>query len=117
MLGSSVEAAFRGPFLALFGDEAAGMRAVTKGDGEHLVGRGHLQVERQMRFGREAVDIGIADVAAVFTQMRRDAVGACLGSDACGTDRIGMRPAPGVTDRRDVVDIYAETEVLPLRHS
>ncbi len=53
----------------------------------------------------------VGDVAAVLAQMGGDAVGAGLGGGEGGADRIGMRAAARVPDRRDMVDVDAEAEV------
>ena len=45
-------------------------------DGQHLVGGGHFQIERNVQLARQARDIVVADMAAVFAQMGGDAVGA-----------------------------------------
>ena len=45
-------------------------------DGQHLVGRRHLEIERARQLALEAGDVVIGDVAAVLAQVRGDAVGA-----------------------------------------
>ncbi len=117
MLSRSIKAAFGGPFLALLRNQAAGVWTVAQGDRQHLICGGHFQVERQVRLSSQAIYVGVADMAAVFAQMRGNAIRARLGGDTRGSDRIWMRPAARITDRRDVVDVHAKTEVLPLGHS
>jgi hypothetical protein len=46
VLPGGVESAFGGHFLALFGHDAGRVRLMGEGDREHLLGRGHLEVER-----------------------------------------------------------------------
>ena len=53
----------------------------------------------------------VGDMAPVFAQVRGDAVGACVGGDYRGADRVGMVAAPRVPDGRDVVDIDAEAQL------
>ena len=110
VLAGGVEAALGGPLLALFGDDAGGVRAVGERDRQHLLGRRHLQVERDFEPRHQRVDILVGDVAPVLAQMGGDAVGAGLGGGEGGADRIGMSAAARVPDRRDMVDIDAEAE-------
>ena len=52
ILAGGVEPAFCGSFLAFLGDDAGGVRLVAEGDGQHLLGRRHLEIERHRQFGR-----------------------------------------------------------------
>ncbi len=108
VLPRGVEPAFGGALLALFGDDAGGVRLMAKRDGEHLLGRRHFEVQRQVDLGHQPVDVIVGDVAAVFAKVRGDAVGAGLGRHDRGANRIGMVPAARVPDGRDVVDVDAE---------
>ena len=86
---------------------------------EHLVGGGHLEVERPRQLALEPGDVGIGDVAAVLAQVRGDAVGAGLDREVRGAQRIGMAAAARVADGGDVVDVDAEAQVAhvaSLRH-
>ena len=49
-------------------------------------------------------------MAAVFAEVGGDAVGAGLGGEDRGADRIGKVAAARVPDGRDMVDIDAEPE-------
>ena len=90
--GRDVEPAFRGDLLAPFGDERDLMRAKPLGDGEHLRGARHLEVEdRRDRCG-DRVDVGVLDVAAILAQMRRDAVGAGALAERHGASGTGSSP-------------------------
>ena len=82
-----------------------------EGDGQHLLGRRHLQVQRQVDFGHQPVDVGIGDVTAVLAQMGRNSVRSGPGGGTGGPQRIGMRPAARVPDGRDVVDVDAEAQL------
>ena len=42
------------------------MRTVTQRDAEHLGRRRHLQIERQVDFAHQSLDIAIGDVAAIL---------------------------------------------------
>ena len=92
VLAGGVEAALGRPLLALLGHDAGGMRPVAQRDGDHLLGRRHLEVERHLELAHQAVDVVVDDVPAILAQMRGDAVGAGGRGDARGAQRIGQRP-------------------------
>ena len=79
-------------------------------DREHLVGRGHLEVERQVGRRLDACQIVVADMAPVLAQMRSDAVAADRRDDLSRAHRIGMVAAACVADGRDVVDVDAKAQ-------
>ena len=54
-----------------------------KRDRQHLLGRRHFEVQRQVDLGHQPVDVGVGDVAPVLAQMGGDAVGAGLGRERC----------------------------------
>ena len=83
-------------------------------DRQHLLGRRHLQIERQVDLAAEALDVAIRDMAAILAQMRGDAVGAGLGGEPCGAHRIGMAAAARIADGRDMVDVHAEPQACGL---
>ena len=87
------------------------MRDVAQRDREHLVGGGHLEVERPGQLALEAGDVGIGDVAAILAQVRGDAVGAGRDRQMRGAQGIGMAAAAGVADGRHVVDVDAEAQM------
>ncbi len=58
----------------------------------------------------EPLDVAVGDVAAVFAEVGGDAVGAGLGGEDRGADRIGKVAAARVPYGRDVIDIHAEPE-------
>ena len=77
VLPGDVEPALGGALLAPLRHEAARRAALERsGDAEHLLGRRHLEVERQVELGHQPVDVVVGDVAAVLAQVRGDAVGA-----------------------------------------
>jgi hypothetical protein len=115
VLPGGVEPTLGGALLALLGHDAGRMRAVPERDLDHLVGRRHLEVERQVGGFLDAPQVLVADVAAVVAQVRGDAVAADAGDDLGGAHRIGMVAAARVADRGDVIDVDAETEPLRVR--
>ena len=76
MLAGGVEPALGGALLAPLGHDAGGVGAMRERDRQHLLGRRHLEVERQRDLGAQARDVVVGDVAAILAQMRGDAVGA-----------------------------------------
>ena len=115
MLPGRVESALGGALLALLGHDARGVRFMPQRDCEHLLGRRHLEVQRQADLGHQPVDVAVGDVPPVLAQVRGDAVRACLGGEDGGAHRVGMRAAASVPDRRDMVDVDAETK--PAAHA
>ena len=57
VLPGGVEAALGRALLALFGDDAGGVGPVGERDREHLLGRRHLEVQRQVDLGHQPVDV------------------------------------------------------------
>ena len=106
-----VEPAFGGALGAALRHQAGGVRPGPQRDRDHLRGRRHLQVERLGDLGLEAGNVVVADVAAVFAQMRGDAVGARRDRQLGGAHRIGMPAAARVADGGDVVDVDAESQM------
>ena len=106
-----IEPALGGLLLALLRHQAAGVRYMAQGDGEHLVGGRHLQVEGPGQFALQPGDVGIRDVAPVLAQMRRNAVGARLDGQMRGTQGVGVPAAARVADGGDVIDVDAQAEV------
>ena len=93
VLPSRIEPALGCALLAPLGDDARGVRLMPKRDLEHLLGRCHLEVQRQRDLRHQPVDILVGDMAPVLAQVRGDAVGACVG----GND---ARRGQGPDDRR-----------------
>ena len=111
-----IETALGRALLAALRDDAAGIRQMAQGDGEHLVGRGHFEVKRPRQLVLEAGNIVIRDMPAILAQVRRDAVGAGFDGDIGGAQRIGMASAAGVADGGHVVDVDAEAQVGGVTH-
>ena len=77
---------------------------------DHLVGRRHFEIQRLVDLGLQPRDVVVADVAAVFAQMRRDAVGARGDRQLGRAHRIGMPAAARIAHGGDVIDVDAETQ-------
>ena len=87
-----------------------GMRAVPQGDFQHLLRRGHFQVERQARGAVDAGQVLVANVAAVFTQVNGDPVAPAGCHDLGRADWIGMGATARVADGRNVIDVHAKAQ-------
>src|SRR3546814_6693813 len=72
---------------------------------------GLLEIERQVDFAGQPLNVCVGDVPAVFAQVRRNAVGAGCCGQPRRLDRIGMPSAARVSDRCNVVDVHAKTQV------
>ena len=107
-----VEPALGGALLAPLGDDAGRVRLMRQSDRKHLLGRRHLEIQRQVDLVHEPVDVAVRDVPPVFAEVGGDAVGAGLCSHDRRSNRIGMVAAARVPDGRDVVDIDAEAEAI-----
>ena len=79
-------------------------------DAQHFLGRGHLEIERQVRGGLDARQILVADVAAIFAQVRGNAIAADRRDDLGRAHGIGMIAATRVADRGDVIDGDAQSQ-------
>src|SRR3546814_17898017 len=66
MLSGGIEAAFGGALLTPFRHDAGGMGLVAQRDSQHLRGRRHRQVQRQVDARHQTVNIAIRDMAAIL---------------------------------------------------
>jgi hypothetical protein len=83
------------------------MRLGAQRDGLHFLGSGHFQVERNADFGGEILYVAVSDMAAIFTQMRCDGIGASLCRDQRRPQWIGIRRTARIAHRGDVIDVDA----------
>jgi phosphate transport system protein len=110
LLARHIEPAFGGHLHATLGDEHRGVRLDALCDRDHLVGRGHLEVELDVAELFEAANVVILNVPAVLAEVNGDSVGpAELGLDR-GPDGVGLVRQPRLPDRGDVVDVDAELD-------
>ena len=106
-----IQPALGGSFGAPLGHDTGRVRAMTKRNTEHFVGRRHLQVERQLDVGDQPFDIRVGHVPTVLAEMGGDAIRAGRCREAGGADGIRMRAATSVPDGRHVVDIYSQSKM------
>ena len=83
---------------------------VSQRDRQHLLGRRHFQVERQVGRLLDAPQVLVADMAPVLAQMRGDAVPAAPRHDFGRAHRVRVVAATRIADGGDVVDVDAETQ-------
>ncbi len=111
MLSRRIDAALGRALLALFRNDAGGVRLVLQRNGQHLIRRRHFQIERQIDLTRKPFNVGIGDMSPILTQMRRDPVGPRRGRQFRRPHRIGKRAAARVADGGNVVDVHTEAEL------
>src|SRR5262249_56269475 len=97
VLGGGSEAALGGALLPPFRNDARGKRPNPGGNVHHLAGRGHFKIKRPVDVRLEPRDVVIANVATVFPQMCRNAVGAGHNGDLGSLDRVRMPAAARIT--------------------
>ncbi len=113
MAAQHIEAALGGQLLAPLRHQAGGVGPVIQGDGQHLLGDRHFQVQRLAALqaqGGQLIDVGVGDVPAVLAQVRGDPVGAGGDGDLGRAQRLGIAFAAGVPDGRHVVDVHAKAD-------
>jgi len=116
VLADHVQPALGGEFLAPLGHQAAGVRPSGKRDPQHLVGGGHLEIERLVDLGLQPRHVLVADVPTILAQMGRDAIGARPDRQLRPAHRVRIAAAPGVAQGGDMIDIDAEAQLLGLGH-
>ena len=107
-LPRDVEAAFGRELVAALRHEAAIRRHGARCDLDHRIRHCHLEIDPRLDRLREHLKIAVLDVAAVFAQVNRDAVGAGLLCEQRGRHRIGVASAARLAHGRDVIDVDAE---------
>jgi hypothetical protein len=113
-VAGDVQAAFGCQFLSAFRDDANNLRLEAGGDVHHLGRVGHFKVETRFDGLTKFPDVAILDVAAVFAEMRGDAVGAGGFADESCLDGIRFAAiASGVArlaQGRDVINVHAQLQ-------
>ena len=74
---------------------------------DHRVRHGHLEIHARLHGAQQHVDVARLDVAPVFAQMHRDAVGARLLGDQSRRHGIGIARVARLAQCRDVIDVDA----------
>ena len=117
VLAGRIEPAFRRDLFAPLGHKADSMRLRGERDRQHLVRRGHFEIDRDMDRAGHALQVVFIDVAAILAHVQRHAISARCLRDARRAHGIGIFAAARVTDRRDMIDVHAETRGLSHAHA
>ncbi|HAC09104.1 MAG TPA: phosphate transport system regulatory protein PhoU [Phycisphaerales bacterium] len=78
------------------------------GDRDHLVGRGHLEIELDLHEFVQSPDVVVLNVASILPEVDRDSRGTTQMRLDRGPGRVGLPGPSGLTDGRDMVDVHAE---------
>ena len=108
MLAGDIQAAFGRALFTSLGNEAGRVRSGLERDRDHLLGRRHFKIERLCDLRLEPRNVLVADVPAVFAQMRGDTIRSRCDGNLRRAHRIRMPSAARVADSRDVIDVDAE---------
>ena len=76
LLGNNIQATFGGDLVPALGHQHRHLRLDAARDADHLVGRGHLEVQLDVGELAQPAHILVLDMAPVLAQVHRDAVGA-----------------------------------------
>ncbi len=109
MAARHVEAALGGALLALLRHQTCRVRLVAQCNCQHLLGCRHLEIQRQVDFADQALDIAVGNMPAILAQMGGDAVGTRLRGQPRCAHRIGMPATPRIADGGHVIDVDAKT--------
>ena len=93
------------------------LRADLLGNGQHLFGHRHLQIHARLQDITNPADIVILNMAAIFTQVQRDAIGTGLLSLDGGLHRIRITNPTRLSDCGDMVDINTQQNTLMRNHN
>ena len=107
----NIETTLGRALLAPLGHEAGRMRLHRQSHIEHLDRGCHLEIQRFSDVGLEALHIVVADMAAVFAQMRGNAVSAGFDRNKGRAQRVRNRAAARIPQRRHMIDIDAKPQM------
>jgi hypothetical protein len=105
LLTTHIEAAFRRQLLPFFRHEATVRWPHSCGDVKHFIGDRHFEVHVCAHDLLDGLEVAILNMAAIFPQMERNAVGACLLRDIGGLGRSRVARTAHLTQRRYMVNI------------
>ncbi len=111
-VAEDVQSALGGDLGSLFRNETDLMRHQRDRDVDHLLGERHFQIEDGANRPGESLDVVVLDVAAVFAQVRGDAIGAGVFTQTCRFHRIGFTAAPRLPHGGDVVHVDVKPQSL-----
>jgi len=103
-----VQAPFGRHFRSVLGNERHLVRSHIAGNSANIVLAGHFQVQLHRDRFTENPQVAVLNMAAIFAEMQRYAVGPAELGERGGPNRVGFVGAAGLSNRRDMVDIDAE---------
>ena len=103
-----IEAAFGRHFFAAFGDERRLMRRGLARNGEHLVGTGEFQVDRNRDRLFQNAEVALLDMPAVFAEVDRDCIGAAQLGQRGGPYGVRLVCFTSFANGGYVIDVDAE---------
>ena len=107
-LPDNVQSTFGGHLMPPFGDQHGHFRLDAAGEGDHLLGGGHFEIELDLRALLQPADVSILNMPAILAQMHGNPVGAPQMGFNSRPQRIRFISAPCLADGGDVVDIDPE---------
>ncbi|GGD11377.1 hypothetical protein GCM10011587_14240 [Pyruvatibacter mobilis] len=110
VLSGGIEAAFCCQFFPALGDQAARMRPVPQGNGQHFIRSRHFKIERQSDRTHQTINITVRDMTAIFAQMRSDPVCPSLRSHFSCAHRVRVLAAPSIPDGGHVIYVDAKAQ-------
>ena len=110
-----IQPTFGGAFGAVLRHKAHRMGAQAQGKGLHFIGRRTFEIQRRGQTRHQRLDIGIPDVAAVFAQMRCNAIGTRSFGQQGRAQGIGIGHAPCISHGGDMINIHAKTQFFHKR--
>ena len=108
LLTGDIEPALGGDFLTTLGNKHGKLGLGFAGDGDHLLSRGHFEVQLDLDKFRKASEIIILNVAAIFPEMQGDSIRSAELSLSGRPDRIRFVGPSRLSDRCDMVDVHAQ---------
>ncbi len=104
-----VQATFGGELLPPLRDQADVVGSNPLGKLQHLRGYRHLQVEIDRQSLTQSFNVPLLNVASVFPQVNRDAIGSTLFRKEGGLHRIGNINQPRLAHGGYMVDVDSKT--------
>ena len=105
-----IEAALGGLLFATLGHERHLVRRDVSRELDHLVGRGHLEVQERLDRASQNLHVPVLNVTPVFPEMNRDAVGARVLREHGRFDWIRIQRAARLPERGHVIDVDVESD-------
>ena len=115
-LPGGVKPPFGRAFRAPLRYQTGRMRPGFERDPQHLIRCRHFQIERRGDLGLQSCDILVADMTTILAQVRRNATGTGRYRQVRGAYRVRVVPAAGISQRRHMVNIDAQSQIGNVYH-